>query len=183
MIWWTARSVLGNVTVCHSAIVRCWHQHQKFQADSDEYEIIWIETMWSLQLHVGRLIELRIWAPVKVDELDLFGKELMALTGQVLARGQRAVICHDLRELGILAPDVSDWFVRMMERDNPRIERVGILIGQGATHALQIERMIKQAKNATRRIFRDDLSVIAWLSDVLDSAEVAALRQFFGARQ
>ena len=135
-----------------------------------------------MELHAGRLIELRIWAPVGVDELDGFAGQLLSLTSQIMGRGQRAVFCHDLREIGILAPDISDWFVRMMERDNPRIERVGMILGQGATHALQIERMIKQAKNPTRRAFRELEPMISWLSEVLTSAELAALRRFVGDR-
>ena len=92
--------------------------------------------MWSLECQVGRLLELRIWSPVRLDELESFGQRLMLLTGQVLERGERCVFCHDLRGLSILAPEVSDWFVRMMQRDNPRIERVGLLLGSGETHAL-----------------------------------------------
>ncbi len=137
--------------------------------------------MWSLECQVGRLLELRIWSPVRLDELESFGQRLMLLTGQVLERGERCVFCHDLRGLSILAPEVSDWFVRMMQRDNPRIERVGILLGSGATHALQIERMIKQAQSPARRTFREAEPLLAWLSEVLSPAEIAALQTFVAA--
>jgi hypothetical protein len=134
--------------------------------------------MWTIEQHVGRLIEVRLGSPVLFAELASFGEKMAGLLAGLQRRGQRAVGCVDLQGANLLPPDVSEWFIKLLQRDNSMLDRSAFLISQSAMLALQIERMIKQANNPTRRAFRDRDPMLAWLDETLSPPESARVRRF-----
>ena len=107
-----------------------------------------------------------------------FGQRLGGLLTRFHQAGQRAVACTDVSAANVFAPEVAEGFIRLMQRDNPVVERSAFLIGESAMFALQIERMIKQANNPLRRTFRESSMLLGWLGEMLAPPEHERLRRF-----
>ena len=133
--------------------------------------------MWTIEQRVGRLIEIRVASPIVYADLDAFGARLIECIARVTERVPRVLACTDLSGANIFAPEVAEWFIRLMHRDNPVLERNAFLIGQSAMFALQIERMLKQGNSHIRRAFRDPEPLIEWLGELLTPLERERVRQ------
>lgn len=131
--------------------------------------------MFSLDVRQGRLIEGRITSPVVLSEVAAFGRRLKELLGSIAGP---VVICTDLRGANLFPPDVADGFVTLMKTDNPRLERSAFLVGESAIFGLQVERLIRDARNTARRTFRDTALLVNWLGEVVDPKERARLDAF-----
>jgi hypothetical protein len=69
--------------------------------------------------------------------------------------------------------------IALLERGNPRLERSAILLSQEhATFNLQVERVVREAKNSARRTFRDAAAMVAWLGESLTAAERDSVARF-----
>jgi hypothetical protein len=77
---------------------------------------------------------------------------------------------------------VGQRVVEVFKTDNPRIERSAILINQGATFGLRIERFVAEAGSSARRCFRDTFDMKAFLGGLLTRQEHGRLAQFLGER-
>jgi hypothetical protein len=67
----------------------------------------------------------------------------------------------------------------VLAKSNAHLERSAfLLLPEGALFHLQAERVVREAKSAVRRTFRDPRSLVAWLDDVLDDPERARVRAF-----
>ena len=108
-------------------------------------------------------------SPVSMPELQGFGQRI----GEIAARLAKPgfIACTDLTGANILPPDVAEWFIRLMQRDNPVLERGAFLTGSSAVFALQLERMFKQSSSHTRRTFREPGPLLAWLGELATPAE------------
>jgi hypothetical protein len=132
--------------------------------------------MYELRNPVGRLLTLRLAAPISDAEAELLSAQARQEMG---AHARRIVTCVDLSESHTLSASVSDRLTQLMRGDNPRIERSGFLINrESATLGLQVERMLREANNPSRRTFHAASDLIQWLDEVLSSQELAALREF-----
>jgi hypothetical protein len=127
--------------------------------------------------HVGRLIELRVVPPLTLDEATRFMQEVVRLTS--LQQG-KIVAVTDLRTgTRTVDPDTIDFLAGIMRAENPRLERNALMVSPvSATFALQMERMVKSAGTAQRRIFKSRPEAESWLGEVLSGAERARLRTF-----
>jgi hypothetical protein len=127
--------------------------------------------------HVGRLIEVRVVPPLSLDEATRFMQEVVRLTS--LHQG-KIVACTDLRTgTRTVDPDTIDLLAGIMRSENPRLERNALIVSpMSATFALQMERMVKTAGTAQRRIFRTRGEAETWLAEVLNGAERGRLRTF-----
>ncbi len=136
--------------------------------------------VFALTIHTGRLLELWLEHPVTRQDADGCGVQLR----QILAtRSDRLVVATDLVQTRTLPPDVADAFIAHMRADNARIERSGFLIAEdAATFALQLERMIKEAANTSRRVFRSSPDWQAWVAEPLTPDEARRLRAFAAER-
>lgn len=139
--------------------------------------------MWTIEQRVGRLIEARVGSPIAVSDLEAFGERLGELTARFNERGQRWLGCTDLSLANVFPPNVADGFIRLMQRDNPSVERSAFLIGSSAVFALQIERMLKQSNSPSRRTFREPEPLIEWLGELLTPPERERTRQFLISRK
>jgi hypothetical protein len=134
--------------------------------------------MIQVECVVGRLVEVRTMSPFTMDEIAAFTVSFMKILKA--ARG-RVVPCTDLRGSLVASPEQSEAFSAMFRRDNPMLERSGILLPAGqATLGLQLERMVREAGNPARRTFREVAPLCAFLDEVLDREEQARLRVFLG---
>jgi hypothetical protein len=123
--------------------------------------------MYSLDHRVGRLVEIRIWSPVSLEEAARWGNDHNALIDSITG----PYICVvDLVDATVFPQDVVDAYVSTM-RNEPRLLRTGTLLNQSPTLGIQIARMIREANHPDRRAFRDPYSLSAWLGEVLTPPE------------
>ena len=132
--------------------------------------------------HVGRLLEVRVVPPVPLEEITRFLQEIVRLTA---AQPAKIVACTDLRGGARAAdPDMIDFIAGIIRSENPRLERNALVVPvMSPTFALQMERMVKNAGTAQRRIFKTRSEAESWLGEVLTGAERARLRTFLDEHQ
>jgi hypothetical protein len=132
---------------------------------------------FSVGNHVGRLLEVRVAPPVTLEETTRFLQEIVRLAA---AQPAKIVACTDLRGSSRAAdPDLIDFIVGVIRSENPRLERNALIVPVvSPTFALQMERLVKSAGTAQRRIFKTRQEAESWLGEVLTGAERARLRTF-----
>jgi hypothetical protein len=133
--------------------------------------------MVGVEHRVGRLLTLRIATPVSMDELQ---PALLQFAGFAAKIEGKFIPVADCREASIFSPDVAERFSALMRNDNPRIERAAILVGVSAAFSLQLERMVRDARNPKRRAFRVVDELCAWMGEIMLPLETKSLRAFFG---
>lgn len=134
--------------------------------------------MHSAEHHVGRLVEVKLASPVSDTEVMEFVRELQAIIGRIPGKYVGVV---DLLDAHVFPPAVTDLLINLLSAASPRVEKTAMLIGESATFALQVERVIRSANSDHRRVFRRPEELEAWLSESLTMPEKVRLRQFLGA--
>jgi len=128
---------------------------------------------------VGRLIELTVETPVSIDEAN---RAFVETRNLVQAIRTKVVTACDLTGADIFAPEVSDKLTHLMRTDNPHVERSAYLVNDAPTFSLQFMRMIREAGNSARRIFRRRTELESWLAPVLTHEERERLHAFLDER-
>ncbi|WP_394838391.1 hypothetical protein LVJ94_15930 [Pendulispora rubella] len=128
---------------------------------------------------VGRLIELTVETPVSVDEAN---RAFVDTRNLVQGLRTKVVTACDLMGADIFAPEVSDKLTHLMRSDNPHVERSAYLVSDAPTFSLQFMRMIREAGNPARRIFRRRAEMESWLAPVLTLDERERLHTFLDER-
>ncbi|HLM74340.1 MAG TPA: hypothetical protein VK459_16655 [Polyangiaceae bacterium] len=125
---------------------------------------------------VGRLVEVRIITPVTAEEIQGMGQRIgFAYT----ACAPRPIVgCTDLRGANLFPMDLAEQVATVMKTGNPRIERGAILVGESALFSLQVERVVREAGNPSRRAFRVRAELEAWLAEVLTPFERQRVKHF-----
>ncbi len=134
--------------------------------------------MHSAEHHVGRLVEVKLASPVTDDEVQQFVRELQTIIGHMPVKYVGVV---DLLEAHVFPPAVTEMLIHLLSAASPRVERTAMLIGESATFALQVERVIRSANSDHRRVFRNAAELESWLGEALSMQEKVRLRQFLGA--
>jgi hypothetical protein len=132
--------------------------------------------MFTAEIRVGRLLEVRMRSP-----LPLFEAQALIAEIRRLVKGTRAPSLGviDLRGVRLLDPDVVDFLGELMRRDNPWLARNAFILAEAsAVKTLQMERMLNEGGSASRRGFRGRKEAEAWLGEVLGDDEKARLRAF-----
>jgi hypothetical protein len=132
---------------------------------------------------VGVLIEIRFIGSASLDQVVAFEKKLVTLVRRIAKDGRRrAVLCTDLRACLVLRPEVSDRIVKLMQNDNPHIERNAFLGQTSALLSLQVQRFISESgERGRRRMFAEEAPLVTWLSEVTTIHEQARLRAFLAS--
>jgi hypothetical protein len=125
-----------------------------------------------IERNVGRLLEVRIFAPLSADDLKQFPMQFMKEVGQ-----GRVVTCADMRGYNLLDSGMSDVFAENLRRDNTRVVRSAFLVAN-ATVKLQLSRITREAGGAIRRVFDDPHALYDWLAEVLKPEEAKRLTLF-----
>jgi len=137
------------------------------------------ETMYVIAHHVGRLIETRIWGQVTMAEAVRWVREAR----DYFLKIQVPPVCFmDLIDVQLFPQDVSDVFLESMRGHNGRSERVALLVGQGPTVSFQIRRMVMEADESNRRIFKSGRELEAWLGEVMTQPEQKRIREAIATR-
>ena len=135
--------------------------------------------MYSIQCRVGGLVEIRIWSPVSLEEVEPWSREHDAVIHGIPG----PYVCFvDLADATVFPPDVVDGYVATMKNE-PRLRRTATLLAESPTLGLQIQRMIREANHPERRSFRDPDALEDWLGEVLSPAEKARLKLLLGERR
>jgi len=132
--------------------------------------------MMRAEIRVGRLLEVRAVLPILLDEIP----SLQASVRAIFEQAPRLVVAIlDARNYGIEPPTAADLFLQQIKQDNPRIERSAFLIEPGQSLlGLQLDRVIREAGNPNRRLFRDAEAATAFLRPSLTPEESARLDAF-----
>jgi len=135
--------------------------------------------MFSVDVKVGRLLEVRLVAPVTVVDIDVTRERLGLFFRTFPAK---LVACGDFSRADVFPQDVASRVLEVFKQDNPKIERSGILVSSSAIFSLQLERLVTQANNPVRRCFRDPFEVKAFIGSLLTHDEHARLATFLSER-
>lgn len=136
--------------------------------------------MMRAEMRVGRLLEVRALLPIRLEEIPA----LTTSIGEIFRRCPTSVVAIlDARSYGVEPPVATDQFIATIKRDNPRIERSAFLVEpHQSLVGLQLERMIREAGNPNRRLFRSAREAVAFLEPVLTEEERVRLDGFLAAR-
>jgi hypothetical protein len=137
--------------------------------------------MWSIENNAGRLVEIKVASPVNMTEAAEFQAKLVQT---VQLTPGRIVLCADIREATVFAPEVAARVTGMLRAENAKLERGAILLPpENAVFGIQIERLIREAGADYRQTFRETKPAIVWLSQSLHVREIARLRVFLSNAQ
>jgi hypothetical protein len=123
---------------------------------------------------VGRLLEIRLVAPVTLEDIDRMQERLDAL---FVEHGE-VVLVADYTHATVFSQDVAAKVLDMFKRGKGRVARSAALVSQSAVFSLQVERLIANAGNPMRRSFHDAFELKAFLGAALNHEEHIRLVQF-----
>jgi len=162
--------------------------------------------MITVSQKIGRLAEIRMTAPITVEELSSMQRDIGAILNRVSGR---LVVCTDLQAATILSTELADRMAKFFRADNARMERNALVVGESPTFFLQVERVIREGnappaasgrtespssrdpasnkstrgsdpwmsrRASERRVFRSTTEAMTWLDEVLTPEERARLR-------
>ena len=133
---------------------------------------------FTVERNAGRLIEAKVRTLRTVQQVDEYGRALGEAMRWVPA-GTRPVLCADHRAVTIYPAAVADRLTELFEKMNARLERVAILVARtNATLSMQLERIVREANNPSRRVFHEGSEAIEHLGEVLDVDERVRLGRF-----
>jgi hypothetical protein len=129
-------------------------------------------TVYTIDNVAGALVEIRIWSPVSVEEAAEWALD----HDRVIESTRGEYVCFvDLTQATVFPQKVVEAYSAVM-RDELRLKRTGVLLGDNVVHALQIERMLREAANPVRRAFHEVPALLEWLDAVLGPVERGRLR-------
>jgi hypothetical protein len=121
--------------------------------------------MFTVRRVAGRLVEVIMASPVTEQEIQ----KADGAMAEVVKGAGRVVICADYTRAKVLPQELSGKLVEMFKKHNAGIERSAVLCAaDSATAILQMERVIREAQNPSRKFFRDRAELCTWLAEVLD---------------
>jgi hypothetical protein len=132
--------------------------------------------MHKVEHKTGRLVEVKLASPLTPEEVQKFVSELTAVIGKI--PGGKYIGVVDLLDAHVFPVAVADALIQLLSTASPRVERTAMLIGESATFALQVERVIRSANSDNRRAFRRGEELETWLGEVMTAEERVRLRQF-----
>lgn len=132
--------------------------------------------MMSLASLTTRLVGVRYAAPMTLDELFAFASDTRDLVDRAPTN---VVFCCDWRAIDGLSATFADTILRTMRRDNPKVEKNGIVVDDASLgFFVQVERILSEAVNPGRRVFRHRWEVEAFLHPSLTRDEQQRLDAF-----
>jgi len=128
--------------------------------------------MYRVVHSVGRLVEIAIWSPVSLDEVQQWGRDHDAVVGSV---GEPYVCLVDLRGATVFPLDVVQAYVSLMKAEQELV-RTATMLPESPMVAMQIGRMIREAGHPQRQAFDDAEALLGWLGEVLGPMERVRVR-------
>lgn len=135
--------------------------------------------MFEIELHDRRIAVARIVSCETLDEARALADGLRAIFSRV---PDLAVATADLRAAQLFSPEVTEALVGLLRADNPKVERSGHLIGRSsAVLALQVERLVREAGNPRRKVFRALPEMEQYLGEILTPPQRGWLHEWYVA--
>lgn len=134
--------------------------------------------MYSIESHVGRLIEVRFWSPVGEGEAIGWRRDHDAMLQSVVGN---YIIFADLSDANVFPPDMVEAYVATM-RNEPRLLRAALVLSASPTLSLQIQRILRDAFHPHRRAFREVREAESFLGEIVTLPERARLREVLERR-
>jgi len=128
------------------------------------------------EIHVGRLLEVRLAEPVTLAAMEGY----VVRVRELLAAAKEPVVAiADFRHLGVMQGPIADMLLSLMRADNPKMERAAyVMPAESATLKLQLTRLIREAASDARRTFDAPPDAEAWLAERLKPSERARVSSF-----
>src|ERR1700722_10817370 len=136
--------------------------------------------MFQINHKVGRLVEARVSALATVARANAYGEAFAPVVGKLLTR---PILCADHRPVVIYAQPVADRLTELFTSLNRTWERVAIIVAPtNATLAMQLQRIVRESANTSRKVFFDPVEASQFLAEILDPGKPARLRLFLETR-
>jgi hypothetical protein len=130
--------------------------------------------MFTVQRNVGKLFEARVFRLATLADLEQYSHAF----ARARSEGE-LVLCADHRPVAIYPPAVADRLVALFKVMNVHWQRVAVLVARSnATLAMQLQRIVRESGNPSRRVFFDAADANRFLAEVLDEKERARLSAF-----
>jgi hypothetical protein len=135
---------------------------------------------FSLENRVDGLIEARVFALPDLAAADSYSQTLADVSAKVVLR-HGPVLCADHRPVVIYRQDVADRLATLFAAMNSRLTRVAVVVSRSnATLAMQLERIVREANYASRRVFYEANDAATFLSSALSPAAAQRAAAFLG---
>ena len=136
--------------------------------------------MFKISRQTGRLVEARVSTLANVARVDSYAEAFEPVVSQLAAR---PVLCADHRPVRIYSQPVADRLTDLFTSLNKTWERVAIIVAStNATLAMQLQRIVRESGNPSRRVFFDPTEAGHFVAEILDPAERSRLRAFLEVR-
>ncbi len=135
--------------------------------------------MFTVEIQAGGLIEARV-RQLKTPERALAYARAL---GDVVRRssGRNLVLCADHRPVVVYSQPVADQLAALFGDMNSVLTRIALLVAPtNATLRMQLERVVREAENPSRRVFQAGADAEAFLGEVLEPRERTRLKLFLG---
>jgi hypothetical protein len=127
---------------------------------------------------VGRLIETRLRGILTLADVG----HIFELAQEIYTSPIETFLSVvDLRDTTAQDDEIVQPLLQLIKSVNPRIERVGFLVGGDSLLAVQVESVVVSARHAGRRVFRDSGQLIAFLGEIATPEERERLSDFLAA--
>jgi hypothetical protein len=133
--------------------------------------------LYEVKLYNLRVFAVRVSAIDTVAEVNALWAEMRASLSQVKGL---VVATADWRIGALYRPEVSDALLGILKNDSPKLERSAHLVGPSALLGLQVERMVREARLPTRKVFRVLDEAVTYLGQALTPDETTWLRNWYG---
>ena len=131
--------------------------------------------MYKIDNLAGRLVEVRLASPLTLEEVHQFALEYKAKASAIPGKYVGVV---DITHATLFPAPVAEALIQLLSRAAEQVERTAVLVGEGATFAMQVERIIRNAASPNRRAFRSVDPLRDWLREVLTVEERVRLARF-----
>jgi|GEM_PF-1930290 len=132
--------------------------------------------MMCVRHEVGRLAEVLYRPPLSIEQLSAFVADVRRVVER--ASTPLVFVC-DWRPVDGFDETFTDTIVWTMRRDNPRILANGVLVSASNVRLFdQVDRLLREAKNPARRVFKSRAEVVAFLDPHLSDDERRRRDQF-----
>jgi hypothetical protein len=134
-------------------------------------------SMYEVKLYNLRVFAVRVGVVESVAEVEALWAEMRTCLGQTKGL---VVATADWRIGALYRQEVSDALLGILKNDSPKLERSAHIVGPSALLGMQVERMVREARLPTRKVFRVLDEAVAYLGEVLTPDETKWLRNWYG---
>jgi hypothetical protein len=133
--------------------------------------------MVTIEHNIGRLVEIRWRHPITDEDAHYLQQQVSQLQGTQTPK----IVCIDARAIKVFPAKLSEIMKDIIQREVEDLVRSAILLAKNnAIGSLQHTRLLHDAPRAKQksRLFTDEAELLAWLSEILTTAEHTKLSQF-----